>query len=55
MKGDGEAAGYDKDRRTIRVVRASAGPGERESDNCQTYDSQGDHQGQVKAAAVGAS
>jgi len=55
MKGGGEAAGYDKDRRTTRVVRAGAGTGEREGDNCHTHAGQGDHQGQVKTAAVGAS
>jgi len=55
MKGGGEAAGYDKDRRTTRVIRAGAGTGERESDSCHTHASQGDHQSQVKATAMGAS
>jgi len=52
MKGGGEAASYDKDRCTTGVVRADAGTGERESHNCYAHNSQGDHQGQVKAAAV---
>jgi hypothetical protein len=52
MKDGGEAASCDKDRRTAGVVRADPGMGERESQSRYAYGSQGDHQGQVKAAAV---
>ena len=50
MKGSGEAASYDKDRRTAGdkdrrtagVVRADLGTGERESHNRYGHGSQGD-------------
>jgi len=42
MKGSGEAASYDKDRRTAGIVRADPGTGERESHNRYAHDGQGD-------------
>jgi hypothetical protein len=55
MQSGGEATGYGEDGLATGVVGEDTGTGKREGHNRYGDSRQGDHQGQVKTAAVRAS